>query len=315
MGTTYRIKVLKEGLSATQTRALESAVNEALARVNRLMSTYDPDSELSRFNRSRSTKPFPISEETAAVIRVALQTNRDSDGAFDVTVGRLVELWGFGSQGRRSSPPADADLTRCLRTVGSQHLHLGPGPTLRKDLPDLHVDLSAVAKGFGVDKAAEVLEKKGIANYLVEVGGECRARGRNDRGDAWRVGVDRPIPNAQPGATLERIVVLRNAALATSGDYRNFFEWQGKLYSHTIDPHTGRPVTHSLASTSIIADTCVVADALATAIVVLGPTHGLALAEKKPGVEALLVTRLKNGTFRETMTTGMSRWLVPEPRS
>lgn len=312
MGTTFRIRIVKPGLRGADLEALETATTAALAHVNRLMSTYDPDSELSRFNRWHSTKPFPVSADTAAVVRLALHTFHDSGGAFDVTVGRLVDLWGFGSRGRRTSPPPEPEIARCLKTVGSQYLHLGPGPTLQKDNPALQVDLSAVAKGFGVDKAGAALEKRGIHDYLVEVGGECRARGRNERDDVWRVGIDRPVPNARPGVALERIVLLEDAALATSGDYRNFFEWRGKLYSHTLDPHTGRPVTHSLASVSVIAATCAVADALATATMALGPTKGRALVEKKPGVEALLVTRLPDGTFRETQTSGMVRWLAPD---
>jgi len=314
MGTTYHVRVVQAELPPQHVAGLRDSVAKALQRVNDLMSTYDPSSELSRFNACESTKAFPVSDDTAAVIRVALETSKQSEGAFDVTVGPLVELWGFGSKGRRTEPPPAAAIAKCLPSVGSHHLHLLPGPALRKDVPELHVDLSAVAKGFGVDKTAEALESRGITRYLVEVGGECRARGANERGEVWRVGIDRPVAGNLPGADLEKVLALKDASLATSGDYRNFFEWKGKRYSHTLDPHTGWPVPNALASVSVVAKTCVVADGMATALMALGPDRGLALAEDRPGVDALLITRTKDGAFRETMTSAMRRYLRPPVR-
>ena len=256
--------------------AVEAEVRGILERIEGRMSHYRPDSELSRFNRARTTEPQPMSGETLEVVAEALAVSRASGGAFDVTVGPLVEAWGFGPPGRAPAAPDAADLVALRARVGSDLLEVDlTASTLRKRRPDVVLDLSAIAKGHAVDAVASLLVGRGLGDHVVEIGGELRAGGGNERGEPWRVAVERPalgVPAAQ------RIVSLTNAALATSGDYRNFYDLDGTRVSHTLDPRTGRPVTHRLLSVSVIAERCSLADARSTALNVLGPDDGYALA-------------------------------------
>ncbi len=266
---------------------VEAAVRSLLERIEGRMSHYRPESELSRFNRARTTEPRPMSGETLGVIAEALAVGRASGGAFDVTVGPLVDAWGFGPPGRAQAAPAGATLAALRSRVGVDLLEVDlAASTLRKRRPDVVIDLSAIAKGYAVDAVASLLAERGLGDYLVEIGGELRAGGRNERGDPWRVAIERPVPG---GGTAERIVPLTDAALATSGDYRNFYEIEGARVSHTMDPRTGRPVAHGLLSVSVIAERCSLADARSTALNVLGPDDGYALALDQ-GWAALFLT-------------------------
>ena len=299
MGTTYAVRVVADGRGEYRIDALREAVGRVLARVDGRMSTWRPESELSRFNRLRSTEPFPVSADTLAVFRHALEISALTGGAFDVTVAPLVDAWGFGPAGRPAAFPDAAEIERLRARVGYQQLRLdGAASTVRKLHPLLAADLSALAKGYAVDQVAELLRGERIESYLVEVGGEVRTRGRSERGDAWRVGIERPAPG--PPA-VQRLFGLSNLALATSGDYRNYYEVEGRRLSHTIDPRTGRPVAHRLASASVIDPLCVRADALATALEVLGPEDGFALAVEQ-GWAALLIARRADGTLHERET-------------
>lgn len=287
MGTTYTVKVVadtREEQSAENHKALKATVHEALSAVDRSMSTYKPDSELSAFNDGPGGTDVALSPALAEVMELAFDINRRSEGAFDVTVGPLVERWGFGAKGDLDDLPSDAELETLRARLGHDHLTLGK-TSLRKDAPELRVDLSAIAKGYGVDQAAAALEAAGYHDFMVEVGGEIRVAGTTEAGRAWRLAVERP--SAQERAIYE-VVELNDQALATSGDYRNFTIVDGVRYSHTIDPTTARPVKHRLASVSVVADTCAEADALATALNVLGPERGLALAERE-GLPALFL--------------------------
>jgi thiamine biosynthesis lipoprotein len=291
MGTSYSIQVVD--LAATiDPDALREKIDAELESVNAIMSTYREDSELSAFNRSRSTDWLPVSPELASLVKEALWTSEVSRGAFDLTVGPLVNLWGFGPGERIDAAPTDAQIAQARKHVGYHKLSARQvPPALRKSDPDLYLDLSAIAKGYGVDRVAELLERAAIANYLVEIGGELRGRGYNGQGLAWRIAIERPDPGLRQ---VERIVELCDGAMATSGDYRNFFESNGKRYSHMIDPKTGRPVTHDLASVTVLAPRTARADALATTFLVLGPEAGLTLAEslKTP---ALFIQRTPEG--------------------
>ncbi len=273
MGTTWTAKVV--GLRA-EPAAVQQAVAAALARVDDAMSTWKPDSELSRLNRHRGPAPFPISPATREVLVLSRQVSELSGGAFDVTVGPLVDAWGFGPPGRRE-PPTEEALATLREAVGYQQLELTDAGVLKAG-ERVRVDLSAVAKGYGVDRAAEALEALGATRYLVEVGGEMRVRGLNAAGLPWQVGVERPAPL---GRSVARVVSLTDAAVATSGDYRNFYERGGRRFSHTIDPRTGRPIEHALVSVTVVDRTCARADALATALDVLGPDAGLELARRE----------------------------------
>lgn len=277
MGTTYVVKVVvKGGLSEERKSYLHELIEGELEGVNAKMSHYLEDSELSRFNRSRETTPFSLSEDTWEVFRHAQELSELSGGAFDITVGPLVDAWGFGPPGRPSQPPSDIMIAGLVEQVGYTKLELDPEAlTVRKSEPNLRCDLSAIAKGYAVDLVAEALDKEGLTDYMVEVGGEVRTRGANDSGQSWRIGIERPLAGDR---ALQRIVGLSGFSMASSGDYRNYYEMDGKRVSHTIDPRTGRPITHRLAAVSIVEELCVRADGLATALMVLGPEEGYRLA-------------------------------------
>jgi thiamine biosynthesis lipoprotein len=303
MGTTYSIKVTGVEKSQFDPAALQSGIDEVLTTVNQQMSMYIPNSEISRFNRSRTTDWFDISADTALVLDTALKVSRQSNGAFDITVGPLINLWGFGIK-RREEIPEKSAIKEALKKIGYQHLsvRLDP-PAVKKAIPELYCDLSAIAKGYGVDRVAKFLESRGIARYMVEIGGEVRTRGKNPQNRWWRIGI--VSPNHFFG--LQKIVYLKDTAMATSGDYRNYFEKDGVRYSHTIDPRTGRPITHHLASVTVIHPSCTMADALATAIDVQGPQKGYDLAIRQ-NLPTYFIIRRDNG-FEEKMTPQFSKFL------
>ncbi|WP_110649207.1 FAD:protein FMN transferase [Salinicola peritrichatus] len=268
---------------------IEQSVKASLDKVDRLMSTYKPDSELSRFNRAPVGQPFELSPETAEVVREAIRIGDMSDGAFDVTIGSAVNLWGFGPDKHPDRIPSDARVAAALEQVDYRALHLD-GNTLTKSKP-VYVDLSAIAKGYGVDQVARALDAQGVTSYLVEVGGEIRTRGDKPDGQPWRIAVEKPVSNER---AVQRIIELDGSAVATSGDYRNYFEENGKRYSHTIDPRTGRPITHHLVSVTVLAADCMTADALATAVDVLGPEAGFEMA-KRENLAVYLVVKTTDG--------------------
>ena len=291
MGTTYSVQLV-DPPQTVEPAALQDRVDDVLADINASMSTYDAGSELSRFNASSSTDWYGVSAELAGVVAAAQAVSEASGGSFDITVGPLVNLWGFGPGEGSGVPPSPEQVSAAkLRTgYGKLHVRLSP-PALRKSDPDLYVDLSAIAKGYGVDRVAALLDAAGIENYLVEIGGELRARGLNVRREPWRIAVERPDP---AGRTVQQVVALTDAAMATSGDYRNFFEAGGTRYSHTIDPATGRPVTHDLASVTVVGADAMHADAHATALLVMGVDRGQTFA-RTSGLAALFISRTLTG--------------------
>jgi thiamine biosynthesis lipoprotein len=287
MGTTWSVQITHPPADLDQA-ALYERIGAELAAVNDRMSTYQADSELSRFNAADTTDWFPVSAELTRLVDTAIAVSTLTDGAFDVTVGPLVNLWGFGPEVKADQLPAQAEIDAALARVGWHLLATrADPPALRKAQADLYVDLSAIAKGYGVDRLADLLEDAGITDYLAEIGGELRGRGLNAAGEPWRIAIERP--DAARRAVL-RVVALTDLGMATSGDYRNFFELGGKRYSHTIDPVTGRPVDHQLASVTVLAERCAEADAWATALLVLGPERGMTLANDR-GLVALFVER------------------------
>jgi len=284
LGTTYSVK-LAEPLSSSRGAAVATAIEGRLDEVDELMSTYRPDSELSRFNRHRSTRPYPLSAPTLEVFAVAQDVFERSGGAFDVTVGSLVDAWGFGP-GDRSSRPSTPEVAALRSRAGSEPLALDrEAGTIRKLAPDVVADLSAVAKGYAVDLVAETLVALGVSSFLVEIGGELRARGWKADGSRWRVGIERPEPAER---TVHLALDLADEAIATSGDYRNFREQDGVRLAHIIDPRSGRPVPYAGASVSVVHARAAVADAWATALSVLGPEAGSAVAERE-GLAALFI--------------------------
>ena len=310
MGTTYAVRVVTVDPWPQAGRDRVAAeIQAVLDDVESKMSHYQPSSELSRFNRRRTTRPFPVSADTLEVFRQARRLSELTAGALDVTVGPLVEAWGFGPVEPDRLPPDAGRLSRLREHVGYAGIELdAAASTLRKTDPAIEGDLSAVAKGYGVDRVAAALRAAGLTRYLVEVGGEIVAAGTNHLDRPWRIGIESP----EAGGGIHRVVPLRDRAMATSGDYRNRREVDGGWVSHTIDPRTGRPVEHRLASVSVVADRCVVADGLATALEVLGPEDGYALAVEQ-GWAALFLSRADDGAIRERATPAFSALLAASP--
>jgi thiamine biosynthesis lipoprotein len=300
MGTSYSIKIV-DLPAVIDSKILDRNIAQLLAEINSLMSTYQEDSELSCFNRSRSTHWIAVSSELVKVLAEAQKISRLSGGAFDVTVGSLVNLWGFGPSQHTDKIPSLRQVEAEKEKVNFKLLKVrNLPPALKKQRGDIYVDLSAIAKGYGVDRVAELLESQGIYNYLVDIGGEERIKGYGPEGIPWRIAIEQPVTGERK---VERILELTAGAVATSGDYRNYFEQNGKRYSHIIVPSTGWPITHKLASVTVLTAMAMHADALATALLVLGPEQGFQLAEREQ-IAALFLIKTPEG-FMEKATTGL----------
>lgn len=312
MGTAYHVKLtaLSAGVELAQ---LQHDVDALLGEINDQMSTYLPESEVSRFNRAPAEQWFEVSPAVVQVVIEAQEVSRQTGGALDITVEPLVELWHFGPAGvsdvtgqAELHAPTDETINAARQRIGWQKLSVQVDPpALRKSVDGLQIDLSSVAKGYGVDRVAQLIEDRGITGYMVEIGGEVRAAGHRPDGRPWRIGIERPDVGRRQA---QWVVPLADASLATSGDYRNFFDDDGRRYSHIIDPSTGRPVEHPAASVSVLADACMKADAWATAMLVLGPERGYDLAESR-AMAVLFVSRA-DGSF---ITRATTMWQVKAP--
>ncbi|MCZ6711753.1 MAG: FAD:protein FMN transferase [Gammaproteobacteria bacterium] len=298
MGTQYRV-------TADCPVDVGGDIARELAWVNQEMSTYDESSTLSRFNRSMPGGWFAVSADLVAVVAAGTQLSAVSAGAFDITVGPLVNLWGFGPGGVSAVQPTPEQVNAALARVGHGHLEYRVQPPALLKHEDVYVDLSAIAKGYGVDRLAELLNESACGDFIVEIGGEVRTRGTNERGALWRVGVE--VPDPESFGAVQRVLHLEEYSVATSGDYRNFFARDGARFSHTIDPRTGRPVDHQLASVTVAHDSAMWADGYATLLNVLGPQAGLAFAQET-GLAVLFIVRTEHG-FEERYTEPMQPFL------
>lgn len=307
MGTYYQVKMVLNAEqfndSAYAKPALQAEIDKKLELLNDQMSTWRPDSELSRFNKAQQS--LVVSAETATVVEAALQLSEQSKGAFDITVGPLVNLWGFGPDKRPNKVPSDELIAQRQQLVGSQYLTVD-GNTLHKGIPELYVDLSSIAKGYGVDVIAQYLEQLGINDYLVDIGGELRAHGVKPGDKQWTLAIERPTQ----GQDVQRLIQIGDNAIATSGDYRNYYEFDGIRYSHTINPHTGKPISHKLVSVTVIHPSSMWADGLATAITVLGPKAGFEFAQQQK-LAVFLIEKQGDG-FVEHFTTEFKPYLLME---
>ncbi|QDS99011.1 FAD:protein FMN transferase [Adhaeretor mobilis] len=302
MGTTYSVKYHGDGVISSE--KVHEQIDAALSEVNQQMSTYLPESELSQFNSSDSTNGQSVSPATAYVVGEAVEIHQQTDGAFDVTVGPLVKLWKLNDP--KSSPiePTDDQIEQARERTGIDKLAVQTSPPmLSKSNPRLEIDLSAIAKGFGVDRVCEVLNGLGIVNFMVEIGGEVRASGVREDGKAWRIGVESPQVGQRD---LTRVIPLANYAMATSGDYRNFRGKGPAAYTHILDPRTGRPLAYRGVSVTVLAKTCLEADALATALVVMGQEKGAPWCEEH-GVAALFQHRTSDGPSKAYATSAFDK--------
>ena len=292
MGTLFNVTLGDGDVTAADLSRIRDTIQSRLDYIERLMSTYDVWSELSRFNRHESVAPFAVSDETLEVFSAARVVSEHSGGAFDVTVKPLVDAWGFGPPGRPPVPPTDSVLAALAPRIGYRLIAIdAESSTLTKANPQTVADLSAIAKGYGVDQVSAALEALGLASFLVEVGGEVKARCRKRDGSAWNVGIERPDADRRTAYETLRLV---DAAVATSGDYHNYYQLDGIRYSHIIDPRTKAPIRHLGASVTVVHAEAAFADAWATALSVLGPEQGMVVAERE-GLAALFLVRSGNG--------------------
>ncbi len=277
MGTTFNI-LLVAPPSEVDLDGLQLAVVDKLEQLENIASAYRPQSDVSRFNANPSTDWIPVAHELCTMITDALDISDATDGAFDITVGPLVNLWGFGPADMTNELPAEKDIELARASVGKGKLTADcDRPALKKTVAGLTIDLSAWAKGFAVDEVAALLDDANLNNYLVEIGGELRMQGYNAEQQAFTIAIEKPLSN---GMTEYEAISLSNVAVATSGDYRNYYDHDGRRYSHAIDPRTGRPIDHSLTGVTVISASTAYADGMATALLVLGPDDGMALAEQ-----------------------------------
>ena len=310
MGTTWHVTVVESSTDVTQS-ALQQGIEEQLAQVDRSMSTYREDSEISRFNAATPNTWFTVSPGFYHVLSTALVVGRNSGGAYDVTVGPLVNLWGFGPGPAIDAPPAEPAIKQLLAQVGQDNIRLdGDSSQLMKRV-DLSLDFSSLAKGYAVDQVANWLAGQGLKQFLVEVGGEMRMAGMSGRGDPWRVAIEQPD---SAGRSVATAISLTDVSVATSGDYRNYFEVAGVRYSHSIDPRTGYPVAHDLVSVTVVHPSAMLADAWATALTVLGAEQAMAVAQ----AEALAVyfIRSTGEDFVHSHTAAFAGYLAeaqPQP--
>lgn len=303
MGTTWSAQVSGHYSDAAMTI---SDLGDAVHGVDARMSTYKPNSEVSRFGAASAEALVEISEDTYLVVSDALRIAALTEGAFDPTIMPLVDLWGFGPAPTPDSAPSDAAIAAALDACGYSKVSVIAGDgmwAMTKTTDALRIDLSAIAKGHGVDAMADVLEAQGAEHFLVEIGGELRGKGVSSDGSPWLVGIDAPRFEDGPGRPLQAAVELRDRAIATSGNYRNYRVLDGKRFSHTLDPRTGRPVEHDLASVTILAPTCREADAWATACMVLGAEAALPLIESLDGIECYLLVQEGEGFVGRTSSS------------
>ncbi|WP_404361879.1 FAD:protein FMN transferase [Marinobacter sp.] len=304
-GTRYNINLV---LAEDRARLdeLAAGIGGVLKDVDMAMSTWREDSELSRFNRTEDQSQwFEISRPLYEVLSAAREISELSGGAFDVTVGPVVNLWGFGPEARPEQVPGDNALAAVLENVGYETLELRDDPPAVRAESRQYVDLSAIAKGYGVDAVAEYLQKEGVNAFLVEIGGEVWATGRKPGNQPWRLAIEEPVAEQRQ---VNRIVVLADMGMATSGDYRNYYESRGQRFSHTIDPLSGKPISHNLASVSVIAENCMMADGLATAFNVMGYEKAMALATRE-NMAAYFIVRGELG-FESRHTPAFSSYIV-----
>lgn len=287
-GTTYNITY--ESLDSTN---YKNKIEALLAEFDTSLSTYNLLSLITKINNNETTNTNYYFRK---VFEKAEEVYKTSNGSFDITVAPLVNAWGFGFKNKEEI--TDAKIDSILKFVGFNKVYLKDSFIVKSD-PRLMLDVNAIAQGYSVDVIADFLEEQGIQNYLVEIGGEVKTKGFNKKGNVWRIGIDKPIDNNNiPGENIQAIVKLSNKSLATSGNYRKFYERDGVKYSHTIDPKTGYPVTHSLLSATVIANDCMTADAYATAFMVMGLDQAYDLAESLPEIEAIFIYNDESGQFK-----------------
>lgn len=300
MGTTYQITLQSDNEIATH---LQREIDIELLKINQLMSTYIDDSELSLLNQSTSIDCQKISDETYYVMQNAIEVSRKTAGKFDVTIGPLISEWGFDKKQTNNAIPDEQRIQNLLQQVGYDKITLG-NHCIQKQYAGISINLSAIAKGYGVDQIAALLQANNISNYLVEIGGETASKGFNPKSVSWRLAIESPVEERRQ---IQQIFSPLGLGVATSGDYRNYFEKDGVRFSHTIDPTTGKPITHNLVSVTVLHQQTMLADAYATAFMVMGAEQTIAFAEQHQLPVYILVKT--NHGFKPVYTKGFKKHL------
>ena len=300
MGTTYNIVAVDHDGSVNKAE-LQSQIDSALGQINALMSNWDAGSEVSRFNHHAGTAPMAVSQELAQVVAAAEDVHSKTDGYFDITLGPVIETWGFGAPAGGLATPDDAQLANAMAPVGQDKLSVSQ-TSLQKTNPATQMYLSSIGKGYGVDYVANVVSQAGLRDFMVEIGGDLYVSGSNADGMSWKIGVESPDPLS---AEVVQVAKASDMGMATSGDYRNYFEEDGTRFSHIIDPKTGRPVTHNTTSVTVLAENAMLADAWATGLLAMGAERGIALSNDL-GISALFIERGADGTHVKNATEAFS---------
>ncbi|HDH1521006.1 TPA: FAD:protein FMN transferase ApbE [Klebsiella quasipneumoniae subsp. similipneumoniae] len=308
MGTFWRVSVI--GVDEAKAQALRAKVQAQLDADDRLLSTWKNDSALMRFNHAADTRPWPVSEAMADIVTLSLRIGAKTHGAMDITVGPLVNLWGFGPDKQPVATPDAQAIAAAKARTGLQHMQVinqSGRQFLQKDIPDLFVDLSTVGEGYAADHLARLMEQEGISRYLVSVGGALVSRGMNGEGKPWRVAIQKPTDQEN---AVQAIVDINGHGISTSGSYRNYYELDGKRISHVIDPQTGQPITHKLVSVTVIAPTALEADGWDTGLMVLGPEKAQQVVREQ-GLAVYMIVKEGEG-FKTWMSPQFRTFLVGE---
>ncbi len=305
MGTTWHVSYIAP-TPGPGAKHIRQGIEEQLERVNASMSTYRPDSEISRFSALATQTWFRSSADFFLVLTTALAMGEKTEGAYDVTVAPLVNLWGFGPDGMIDKPPLEAAIAEARTHVGQHNLRVDSDLPGVMKLSELSLDFSSLAKGYAVDRVAQWLQQQGISRYMVEVGGEMRLSGLSGRDDPWRIAIEQPNSSERAVAVTINLIDI---GVATSGDYRNYFESNGRRYSHIIDPRTGYPVAHDLVSVTVVHPSCMIADAWATALTVLGAERAMVVAQAQ-GLAVYFIRRVDD-RFLHSHTPLFAAYLSP----
>ena len=301
MGTTYSIKIIHAGLFEAQ-KKIEQGIDSILTEVNRKMSTWDSNSEISRFNQNQTDSPIPVSPEFLQVVNVAQAISRKTNGAFDVTVFDLMSLWGFGPN-PKTGMPTHEEIENVLSHSGWEKIILSDNG-IQKQNPKTKLDLNAIAKGYGVDEVFQFLQLKGYTDLFVEIGGEVQCSGRNQRNKYWSIGIENPSGGNKSNQIFAAIVYSDGGAVATSGNYRNFVDVNGEILGHIINPKTGFPLQTNVLSVTVLSNSCMVADAWATALMVMDYETGLKKVTENPNIKAVWILDKKDGSRRVARSVG-----------
>lgn len=297
-GTFYHIKYV-------YSEDLQADILKRLNEVDASLSAFNKNSVLSRVNRNEDVS---VDSLFADVFNLSMQVSRETDGAFDITIAPLVNAWGFGPQGKKELTGKEVDSL--LQIVGYEKVKLTDGKVVKAD-SRMQLDCNAVAKGYGVDRVADLLNSLGIKDYMVEIGGEIVAKGQNPDGRPWRIGISKPEESPDAPNSNQIILRVNNTALATSGNYRNYYYKNGRKYTHTVNPRTGLPFQHTLLSASVMAPDCATADAYATAFMVMGMEQAKAVLKKHPELQAYFIYSADNGQTATWHTPGLKQFIEP----